>query len=79
LSEEIKYQIAISQVPGIGPILAKNLIQTIGSASEVMKTKVSILQKIDGVGLIKAKSIASFNEYSWIEDELKFIEKHQIK
>ncbi|MCX8470508.1 MAG: DNA-processing protein DprA [Chitinophagaceae bacterium] len=79
MSEEIKYQIAISHVPGIGPILAKNLIQTIGSASEVMKTKVSILQKIVGVGLIKAKSIASFNEYSWIEDELKFIEKHQIK
>jgi DNA processing protein len=79
LNDDIKYQIAISHVPGIGPILAKQLINEIGSASDVMKSKSSILQKLDGVGSIKAKAIENFDNYGWIDDELKFIDDHKIK
>jgi DNA processing protein len=79
LNEDIKYQIAISHVPGIGPILAKHLINTIGSAKDVMQCKIANLQKIEGVGLIRARAIQAFDNYGWIDDELKFIENHQIK
>jgi DNA processing protein len=79
LTNELLYQIALGFVPGIGPVLGKQLIQTIGSASDVMRAKQSTLQKIDGMGAIRAKAIADFEHFAWIEDEIKFIEKHQIQ
>ncbi len=66
------------QIPNIGPVAAKQLIQTIGSAKEVLQTKQSTLQNIEGIGIVKAKSIANFNDYAIIDSEMKFIEKHGI-
>jgi DNA processing protein len=78
LTEELKYQIALGNVAGIGPILGKLLIQTLGSAKAVMTSKVANLHKVEGLGIVRAKAIASYREYDWIEKEMKFMQQHQI-
>ena len=50
MNNEILYQVALSQVKGIGPLVAKNLISYCGSAKAVFDTPLGKLSKIPGVG-----------------------------
>jgi DNA processing protein len=79
LSTQLKYQLALIHVPGIGPILGKALISALGTAQDVMTAKLATLVKIEGVGLVRAKAIVEYNDYDWIADEIKFIEQHDIQ
>ncbi len=76
---ELLYQIALTQINGVGAVLAKNLISYCGSASEVFKTKKSTLLKIPDIGLFTANSVLAFNDFKRAETELSFIEKNKIK
>ncbi len=75
---ELVYQIALNEVPNIGDVLAKSLIQIFGSASEIFKAPVSQLEKIEGVGTIRAKSIKHFRDFDACAGEIPFLEKHKI-
>lgn len=75
---ELVYQIALNEVPNIGDVVAKSLVQIFGSASEIFKAPVSQLEKIDGVGTIRAKSIKNFTEFDACAAEIPFLEKHAI-
>lgn len=55
LQEQQEY--VISSLPGIGPKLAKPLLEKFGSVSSVMNASVEDLQEIDLIGEKKAKSI----------------------
>ena len=76
---ELQYQIALTLVDGVGPVIAKNLISYCGSASAVFKAKKSTLLKIPEIGEFTASSVLAFNDFKKAEDELKFIEKHKIQ
>lgn len=76
---ELESQIALTLIEGIGPITAKNLISHCGSASDVFKTKKSSLLKIPEVGQFTASAVCDFKDFAKAEQELKFIEKHNIK
>ncbi len=77
--QDLLFQIAICQIPGIGDVLAKNLISYCGSAEAVFRQKKSKLLRIPGIGERLADAIAGFNNFSDAEKEIRFIEKHQIK
>lgn len=79
MPDELLSRIALSFVPHIGCIQAKILISHLGNAANVFKTKKQQLEKIEGIGAIRAKSIASFNDFSKAEDELQFIKKYKIE
>jgi DNA processing protein len=72
------YQIALTQIPNIGAVQAKILLQHF-DVDEIFKAKKSSLEKIEGIGSIKANSIKEFHDFSIAEDEIKFIEKYNIK
>jgi DNA processing protein len=71
-------QISISQIPGIGAKLAKQLINTCGSVEAVFKEKVNALSKIDGISGTLARNIYNYRNFSLAEDEIRFIRKHHI-
>ena len=52
-------QIALTLVPGIGPVQAKQLVEYFGDATSIFKAKKKELSTIEGIGEIKAKSIKS--------------------
>ncbi|HEU5165720.1 MAG TPA: DNA-processing protein DprA [Chitinophagaceae bacterium] len=79
MHSELLYQLALSEVPNIGCVHAKILAAQLGSAEKIFKAKQHLLEKIEGIGEIRAKAIKVFNNFSKAEEEIKFIEKYKIK
>jgi DNA processing protein len=79
LTNDLLYQLALTEVPNIGCVHAKILAQQFGSAENIFKVKQSTLEKIEGIGEIRATSIKAFSDFSKAEEEIKFIEKYRIK
>jgi DNA processing protein len=79
MNPELLYQLALTLVPNIGDVQAKILINHFGNASSVFKAKKSFLEKIEGIGEVRARSIKEFNDFHLAEHEMKFIEKYKIK
>lgn len=79
MNSQLLYQLALTEVPNIGWVQAKILAQHFGEAEKIFKAKLSTLEKIEGIGIIRAGSIKSFHDFSNAEEEVKFIEKFRIK
>ena len=78
MTTELLYQLALTDVPNIGCVHAKVLAQEFGSAEKIFKAKQQQLEKMEGIGEVRAKSIKSFHDFSKAEEEIKFIEKYKI-
>lgn len=78
MSDDLLYQLALTEVPHIGCVRAKILITELGSAKKIFETPATLLAKIEGIGAIAAKSIISFSGFSNAEKEIEFIEKYKI-
>ena len=57
----------------------KILAQEFGFAEKIFKAKQQFLEKIEGIGEVRAKAIKAFTNFSNAEEEIKFIEKYKIK
>lgn len=79
MHSELFYQLALTLIPNIGDVQAKILVQHFGQASDIFKAKKSGLEKLDGIGEVRAASIKSFSEFHLAEAEIKFIEKYKIR
>jgi DNA processing protein len=78
MDSELLYQLSLTLIPNIGPVQAKILLQHC-NAEEIFHAKKSYLEKIEGIGPIRAASIVSFKDFSKAEEEIRFIEKYKIK
>lgn len=79
MNTDLLYQLALTQVPNIGDVQAKILAEEFGTAEAIFKAKKSTLEKIEGIGEVRANSIKKFDAFNEQEDEIKFIEKYKIK
>lgn len=79
MHSELLYQLALTLVPNIGDVHAKVLVQHFGNASSIFKAKLSELERIEGIGTVRAKSVKSFDDFKIAEDEINFIEKYKIQ
>jgi len=78
-SEELQYVLALQHIPNLGDTLAKKLIRHFGSAKNVLQQKKQNLLKIDGIGGYRLRDFFDATHLKAAEEELKFIEKNQIK
>jgi DNA processing protein len=79
MTTDLLYQLALTQVPNIGDVQAKILAEEFGTAEAIFKAKKSTLEKIEGIGEVRANSIKKFDAFTEQEEEIKFIEKYKIK
>lgn len=79
MEENLKYDIALSLVPGIGPVVAKKLITAIGSAVGVFKETPATLKKVPGIGEILVSRINAGELLPRAEKEMDFISRNKIK
>ncbi len=79
MNEELLYQIALTMIPGIGDVHAKALLNCFHSPKEIFNAPKRLLEKVEGIGSVKAKQIKTFEDFSKCENEIKFIEKFKIK
>ena len=78
MTDELLYQLALTLIPNIGPVQAKILLQHC-NAEEIFHAKKSYLEKIEGIGPIRAAAITGFKDFTKAEEEIKFIEQYKIK
>lgn len=72
------YQIGLTMINGVGSILARHLLQTLGEAEAIFTEKQQVLERIPGIGSLTAAEIKRPEVLLRAEKELAFIEKKQI-
>lgn len=79
-TDQLKYQIALTLIPGVGAVNAKKLLGHTGSAEALFNEKKSALSKIHGVGDFIIGSLAKFKEQlDRAEKEIEFIERNKVR
>lgn len=73
------YQIGLTMINGVGDILARHLLQTVGDAEAIFTEKQHLLEKVPGIGSKCAAEIKCPDVLLRAEKELAFIEKNHIK
>ena len=79
MTNDLLYQLALTQVPRIGCVHARLLIQHFNTAEAIFKASLTELEQIEGIGTIRARSIKSFNRFQRAEQEIAFLEKYHIQ
>jgi DNA processing protein len=78
-SPDLLYQLALTSVPHIGPVQARLLLEHFETARDIFHSKVSLLEKIEGIGSVRAKSILHFRGFKEQEEAITLLEKAQIQ
>lgn len=78
MNNDLLYQVALSFVPQIGDVHAKNLIRHYGHAEAVFHAKKKELENLEGIGSVRARYIREFRDFSAAEKEIAFMEKYRI-
>jgi DNA processing protein len=76
--EILKHQVALTLIPDVGPVLARNLVSYCGSVENVFRKKKEILERIPGIGPVTAASIVSHKSFERAEKEVAFIRRYRI-
>lgn len=79
MNADLLYQLALTLVPNIGDVQAKILMNHFGDAASVFKAHKSTLEKLEGIGAVRAGSIKGFNDFRVAEKELQFLQKYGLK
>lgn len=78
-TQELVLKIALTHLPNVGAVLARNLVSFAGGVEAVFKQRKSDLLKIPGIGAKTAEDIVGKRSFDKAEQELAFVEKHRIK
>lgn len=79
MNDKLKYKIALSLIPGVGGVLARNLVAYVGSAEGVFSESLKALTKIPRIGEVNARRIKNAEVMERAEKEIEFIQKHNIQ
>jgi DNA processing protein len=77
--KELFYRLALSTIPGIGPVYAKKLMDHFGDAASIFSAAPAMLKEIAGIGQVRAEAISDFNQFPFVEMEMAFVEKYGIR
>jgi len=76
---EIIYTLALQQIPGIGSLLGRKLMERLGSAEAVFRTPANRLESTPGIGPLLAQAIKQYQDISAAEAEWRKAEKHGLQ
>ena len=79
MEEKLIYKIALSMIPGVGGILARNLLAYVGSVEGIFSEPLKSLMKIPGIGEVNARRIKQKEIIQKAEKEISYIETNKIK
>ncbi len=77
--EDLLYKIAITQIPLVGAVTARNLISYCGGVEAVFRAKKRELCKIPGIGDVVAEHVVKQDVLALAEQELMFMQQHGIR
>lgn len=79
MSPDLIYQLALTEIPQIGAVHARMLVQEFGTAEAIFKAPRRMLEKKEGIGWVRAKQIKSFSDFSSAEKEITFLQQFKIQ
>ena len=79
MDTDLIYKIALTQIPKVGSVKAKNLISYCGGVKEVFSKSKSFLKKIPGIGETLATNIYYFDGFEAVQEEIDFIDQNKIE
>lgn len=79
MNDPLLYKIALSMIPGIGGVLARNLISYVGNVEDIFREPFSKLTKIPGIGEVNARRIKESRVLQLAEEELEFMSANRIR
>jgi DNA processing protein len=77
--DDLPWLIALTQVPHIGPVHARVLLQHAGSARAVFRSTRRTLESIPGIGKVRADAIRGWKDMQMAEREIRFMKQYQIR
>jgi DNA processing protein len=77
--EPLAYEVALTLLPGVGDILAKNLVSYCGSPQGVFNAPKTKLLKVPGIGRKTAQAIAGHKVFERALEEVEFIRKKKLR
>jgi len=78
MNNPLLYQIALTLIPQIGCVQARCLLEHF-EPQDIFKARKSTLEKMEGIGTVRADSIKKFSDFARVEEEIAFIERHHIQ
>lgn len=79
MKNEAIYSLALSRIPGLGPVSACNLVKTIGSATSIFENRKELPLVVPGVTEKLVKALDCPEAFMRAEKELLFAEKNHIQ
>ncbi len=76
--KDLLYKVALTKIPLVGAVTAKNLVSYCGGARAIFEARKNGLMKIPGIGIQTASNIVNQSILSEAEKELSFIEEENI-
>lgn len=66
--------LALSKVPGVGPVTFRALVDALGSAEAVLRASEATLRSVEGCSRHAAKAVEAFDEWAAVDAELARLE-----
>lgn len=79
MNNDLIYHIALTLIPQIGDVQTRELLQHFDSAKDIFLAKSKHLEKIAGIGIIRAQNIKTFQNFERVEEEIAFADKYKIQ
>lgn len=79
MNRDLTYRIALTRIPHVGDVHARTLIRHFGNAADVFSASRAHLEKIEGIGTIRAQHIRSFKDFDQCEKEIESMRKSGIR
>lgn len=76
---DLLHQIALTCIPQVGSVTARNLVSYCGGAEAVFQTSKKDLLKIPGIGPVIAENVVSAEPLRRAEEELEWLERHDVE
>ena len=75
---DLRYWIALSMLPEIGPVGAGKLLSVFGKPEEIFDAGLQDLLAVEGIGISRAKNITEFSLWDAVEKRIRTLEREGI-
>lgn len=75
---DLRYWIALSAVPDIGPVFAKKLLSLFKTPERIFDAEMDDLLSLEGIGINRSKNIKEFSLWEIVDKQIKVLEKEGI-
>lgn len=79
MRDELHYRIALTLIPQVGDVVAKELLRQFGGAQDIFNAKRHHLESIPGVGEQRAAAIRRFSGFHLADAEIAFMERAGVR